>query len=240
MTPIFRRLAGLLGRTAESPAQQATPETTTGGGRRRGGRGRRGRGTATTTPTALENRTGNPDPARAAQSAGRIDNRSTSNGARGGSNNGSGPYGNSSYDRRRPARRRDLDQPLPEDVAFRPPAEGGDRSILPSRRRPPPGLRATKRVLLTGRRFVPRGSEGGVGGEDDAFLDLPQAPSVPDVANALPVAPPSPASLPGNGASPETAGEGLQRTGRRRRGRRGGRGRRRGGDSAATTSDDGA
>jgi hypothetical protein len=129
--------------------------------------------------------------------------------------NGGGNANGGSYDRRRP-RRRDLDQPLPEDIAFRPPAEGGDRSILPSRRRPPPGLRATKRVLLAGQRFVPRGPTA----EDE--------PDLPEVASALPETQNQPPS-----------GEPTEPAKRRRRGRRGGRGRRRGGSDASDATPEG-
>ena len=59
------------------------------------------------------------------------------------------------YSRRgRRTPRASLDSPLPEDIAFRPAIEGGDDSILPSRRRRPPGPRATKRVMLGGSRYV--------------------------------------------------------------------------------------
>jgi superfamily II DNA/RNA helicase len=47
-----------------------------------------------------------------------------------------------------------LDAPLPEDIAFRAADEGGDRSILPARRRPPPGLRDTSRVIIGGARSL--------------------------------------------------------------------------------------
>lgn len=200
MSPFLSRIAGLLGRTAgrsaSGPDASSPPPTSGGsGGRGRGG----GRGEPTSRPPT-DNRSGG---------RGRDDNRGSS---------GGGNYGNSSYDRRRRLQRRDLDQPLPEDIAFRPPAEGGDRSILPSRRRPPPGLRATKRVLLTGHRFVPRGP----GGEDIAD-------DMGEIRDDLPDATPS---LPGASNEPP-AGEGGERSGRRRRGRRGGRGRRRGGGDAA-------
>jgi ribonuclease E len=190
MSPFLRRLAGLFGRPAEQPAaSSSTPSSQSRG--RRGGRGR-GRGSAPPPPT---------DERPASRGTGAPDSRYSANGS-GGSNG-------SSYDRRRP-RRRDLDQPLPEDIAFRPPAEGGDRSILPSRRRPPPGLRATKRVLLAGQRFVPRGQTAD------------EEPDVTDVRDTLPPA-----------QSPPPAGESPEPGKRRRRGRRGGRGRRRGGDGGA-------
>ena len=47
-----------------------------------------------------------------------------------------------------------LDAPLPEDIAFRAADEGGDRTILPARRRPPPGLRGTSRIIVGGARSL--------------------------------------------------------------------------------------
>ena len=57
---------------------------------------------------------------------------------------------------RRMVRPRDLqhEPPLPEDVAFRAPAEGGDRTIFPGRRRRPQGIREDERVLLAGPRSL--------------------------------------------------------------------------------------
>jgi len=202
MSPFLRRLAGLLGRTAERPPSSSDSPPQSGNGNR-GSRGGRGRGGGTSSPPPTDSRSNDRGDGRSPQGGGRQDNRYNSN---------------ESYDRRRP-RRRDLDQPLPEDIAFRPPAEGGDRSILPSRRRPPPGLRATKRVLLTGHRFVPRGPDG-QGGEPDT---VDERDNLPEITT----------SLPGTANEPPT-GEGSERTGRRRRGRRGGRGRRRGGDAGAS------
>ncbi len=117
--------------------------------------------------------------------------------------------------RDRRGRRANLDAPLPEDVAFRPAAEGGDSSILPGRRRPPPGARTTPRVLVTGKRNLP------------VFHDVDEDGS----------APPEPEEAPeavADTAADEPAGDGAGASGgRRRRGRRGGRGRRRGGEAAA-------
>ncbi len=44
--------------------------------------------------------------------------------------------------------------PLPEDLAFRSPPEGGDRTIFPGRRRRPQGIREDERVLLAGPRSL--------------------------------------------------------------------------------------
>ncbi len=121
------------------------------------------------------------------------------------------------YDRRG-RRRADLDAPLPEDVAFRPAAEGGDSSILPGRRRPPPGARTTPRVLVTGKRNLPVFHDV----EDDGAPTEPQdeLEAVIDTTRD---------DVSGDdSAGDEKAASG----GRRRRGRRGGRGRGRGGEAA--------
>ncbi len=136
--------------------------------------------------------------------------------------------------------RGDLDAPLPEDIAFRSGDEGGDRSILPNRRKRPTGLRDTDRILVGGARtignWVPRG----------------------DVV-AHPLAPPTPVELPPNiedlgpddlvvvdedGTPLEViaadSGDGETEDGepkRRRRGRRGGRGRRRAEDGSPEAGD---
>ncbi|MYB42766.1 MAG: DEAD/DEAH box helicase [Chloroflexi bacterium] len=99
-------------------------------------------------------------------------------------------------------------------MAFRPASEGGDSSILPGRRRPPPGARTTPRVLVTGKRNLPVFDD--VDGDDS-----PPEPEEAQEAIAEP-------------AADETAGDEAGASGgRRRRGRRGGRGRRRGGEAAA-------
>ena len=115
--------------------------------------------------------------------------------------------------RDRRGRRANLDAPLPEDVAFRPAAEGGDSSILPGRRRPPPGARTTPRVLVTGKRNLP------------VFHDVDEDGG----------APPEPEDAPeavADTAAEDTADDETTASSRRRRGRRGGRGRRRGDDAA--------
>ena len=98
-------------------------------------------------------------------------------------------------------------------MAFRPAAEGGDSSILPGRRRPPPGARTTPRVLVTGKRNLP------------VFHDL-------DDDAAPPEAPDEPVTAEEAATDGEEADVESTTGGRRRRGRRGGRGRRRGGEAS--------
>ena len=119
----------------------------------------------------------------------------------------------------RPARD-SLDAPLPEDIAFRPAAEGGDASIVPVRRRPASGSqRPGGRVLyLTTNQYVAR--DGAV------------EPLAPGSGEALET---------GEHAETGDGGDGTEPAKKRRRGRRGGRGRRRPGDAEQTTGDrDGA
>ena len=128
---------------------------------------------------------------------------------------------------RRERQRAYLDAPLPEDVAFRPTSEGGDGTILPGRRRPPPGARTTPRVLVTGKRNLP------VFHDDEEDAAAPPEPA--DDLRLDPVEPEAGASADTDGE----AGDEESSTGRRRRrGRRGGRGRNRadGDESAATPS----
>jgi ribonuclease E len=116
-----------------------------------------------------------------------------------------------------------LEQPLPEDVAFRPAAEGGDASIVPARRRR--ASRSGERVFALGN--VP-------------YVARTQAPGAPPAARApqydddaadadaadLDIASEGAAPADSAAAADGTdAGEGERK--RRRRGRRGGRGRRR-------------
>ena len=207
---LLRRIRGLIGGGDGDPdaSSSSAPASEDASGKpsrrrrgRRGGRGRRrgGSGNAqsqqqnqqhggTITPTAQA-------PSREAPTTTRRRNE-----------------GSRRRDRR--GRRANLDAPLPEDVAFRPAAEGGDSSILPGRRRPPPGARTTPRVLVTGKRNLPVFDD--VDGDDP-----PPEPEEAQEAIAEP-------------AVDETAGdEAGASAGRRRRGRRGGRGRRRGGEAAA-------
>ncbi len=205
MSPFLKRLAGFLGRAPQSsdpPSITSEPEQRR---RRRGGRGRGSSNGSAPIPDPPSNQ--RPAPVARPQPQ------------------PSRPYGNSSYDRRRP-QRRNLDQPLPEDIAFRPPAEGGDRSILPSRRRPPPGLKATKRVLLSFTRFVPR---NGAVEDDGAAVYAPRGPQA--------LGEPREAARPAEGDGAALGEATAERSGKRRRGRRGGRGRRRGGADAAPAGD---
>ena len=130
---------------------------------------------------------------------------------------------------RRERQRAYLDAPLPEDVAFRPTSEGGDGTILPGRRRPPPGARTTRRVLVTGKRNLP------VFHDEDPDEDAP-----PEAADALRLdqaEPEAGASAGTDGAAGDEEGSAGRR---RRRGRRGGRGRNRGAqDEGAARSDNG-
>lgn len=104
-----------------------------------------------------------------------------------------------------------LEAPLPEDVAFRPAAEGGDASIAPPRRRPS-GPR-TDRVLYAGiKQYVPR------------------------IATGSELAPPPPLQEAEEAAADGPAEDEAEHK-RRRRGRRGGRGRRRTSDESASPTD---
>jgi len=147
--------------------------------------------------------------------------------------------------RRDPAFLATLDQPLPEDVAFRPAGEGGDTTILPARRRRAPGPHTTGRVFV----------------DEATYIERPLAPldalMAPGNAADFPLLD---ASLPGRRAAAPTAsaeaggaeaggdgaggdGAGANGTGddtsqlRRRRGRRGGRGRRRSDAETTATTD---
>ena len=96
-----------------------------------------------------------------------------------------------------------LDAPLPEDIAFRPAAEGGDASIVPVRRRPV-GPR-TDRVLYAGiKQYVTRSAESEPGVEAEEHEGPPEPP-------------PTTADETGEGVDEEATSK------RRRRGRRGGR-----------------
>lgn len=164
---------------------------------------------------------------------------------------------------RRVVRPRDQqhEPPLPEDVAFRSPPEGGDRTIFPGRRRRPQGIREDERVLLAGPRslggwiehdiplqpyaaYLPRPYAVAValGVHDPFALVVPQGvaiepdfvPAVDPEAIALEVEAMTEAAIEPaapEGASP--AGEDEAARKRRRRGRRGGRNRRHNTDGAA-------
>ena len=100
-------------------------------------------------------------------------------------------------------------------MAFRPAAEGGDDTILPGRRRRPPGPRTTPRVWVGGQRNLPVLGNG----------DAPPAPSAPeeppDRADESPTATAATDEAVTDPTSEPTPAS------RRRRGRRGGRGRNR-------------
>ncbi len=164
---------------------------------------------------------------------------------------------------RRVVRPRDQqhEPPLPEDVAFRSPPEGGDRTIFPGRRRRPQGIREDERILLAGPRslggwiehdiplqpyeaYLPRPYAVAValGVHDPFTLVTPQGvavnpdlvPAVDREAIALEVEAITEAAVEavaGDGVAP--AGEDEIARKRRRRGRRGGRNRRRSTDGAA-------
>ncbi|MCB9483677.1 MAG: DEAD/DEAH box helicase [Dehalococcoidia bacterium] len=163
--------------------------------------------------------------------------------------------------RRRGIRRADLDAPLPEDVAFRPGDEGGDSSILPTRRRRPVGFHDTARTLVGGARsvgtWVKRDSRHGQEHEPDDVETNTADPgeeaadrNVARAARQLVVAPKATPSAPATDDESDTdsdAGESRDdgddghddERPRRRRGRRGGRGRRRSeGAEAAESSDE--
>ena len=134
--------------------------------------------------------------------------------------------------------RENLDAPLPEDIAFRSAAEGGDRSILPARRRRGTGLRDTERVLVAGARSL-SGWSRPIGGSDDLTVaslqtDTPEGTTAAPARRSRPARVSDPAIvLDGDDDTLEaTAEDGETETTedgapRRRRGRRGGRGRRR-------------
>ena len=139
--------------------------------------------------------------------------------------------------------RENLEPPLPEDVAFRPQSEGGDGSILPSRRRRPSGLRDTVRVLVGGARSLAgwsRPFDPAAGPVAPIIEETAIEPEPSREALLVAIAPLAPAVLPDtdeaafaiasdeageNQPEAESAAEGA--VVRRRRGRRGGRGRRR-------------
>ena len=242
-------------RSAAAPVREESAASAPTEGRRRRRRGRRGRGgggaTAATggqaaTSAAPAERpapaAGAPQPGAAGTrargsrdggGAGR-DGGGASRDGGGGSRRGRGPVRGLGNRRRGQPRR--LEDPLPEDVAFRPAAEGGDDSLL-ARRRPPRGLRTTNRVILVGgRRYLPAVGASRTQ-EERAGEDSPEAPlPAPDGADG------SPAD--GAGVTGTDRGEDAEAASRprpRRRGRRGGRRHRRPEtEPAAPAGDDGA
>ena len=156
--------------------------------------------------------------------------------------------------RRRGVRRADLDAPLPEDVAFRPGDEGGDSTILPTRRKRPVGFHDTARTLVGGARtigtWVKRDARHGhehdhIDEVETATVEPTEEAADRNVARAarqLVVAPKAPkapetepsehaaleaVTAPTEDADTETAEDDATERPRRRRGTRGGRGRRR-------------
>ncbi len=219
---LFGRIRDLLAppRTA---AERASAPSEPGRKRRRGKRGGRGRGRrngaqqheGATTQTLTDTRprsTTQTSPDRPGRNRDDRSRSDRSRDSRGRNDRGRG-------DRSRRPQRRNLDDPLPEDVAFRPAAEGGDDSILPGRRRRPAGPRTTPRVWVGGQRNLP------VLGNGDA-VTAPDA--VEETAEPVEPEPPAPDAATADAGAPATDEE---RPKRRRRGRRGGRGRNRSSDS---------
>jgi superfamily II DNA/RNA helicase len=151
---------------------------------------------------------------------GRSGSRDGSRSGSGGQRRGRGPV-RGLGDRRGPRERQAFEPPLPEDVAFRPAADGGDDSLLPGRRRRPPGPRTTNRVILVGgRRYLPS--------VDASRVEPLPPPEAPPAAEHVEPPEPPPARHDETGAVIED--EGAPR--KRRRGRRGGRRHRRREDGA--------
>ena len=186
-------------------SNQQSTTTTRRDGRGEDRRDRRGAG------RGEDQRSGRADDRR----AGRGNDRSTGRGdnRRGGRDDGRG----SGRGRRTQG---NLDAPLPEDVAFRPAAEGGDGTILPGRRRPPPGARTTNRVWVGGRRILPI-----LGNSEEPSTPEPDEEPLDDFEDEDPTAD---AVADDTTAAPETD---EAAPARRRRGRRGGRGRNRPSDA---------
>ncbi|MSQ31384.1 MAG: DEAD/DEAH box helicase [Dehalococcoidia bacterium] len=281
MTPIRGLLKKLLGTATPTPRPAIPPPGRvdppvahdTGdddGGRRRGSRGGRGRGAgaaavATTEPAPTTTRTTatRSTPTRTPAAETDAGPRAYAWGSRGQDDQVRQRRDQVTRQRRPPSRggfrplRENLEPPLPEDVAFRPQSEGGDGSILPSRRRRPSGLRDTIRVLVGGARSLSGWSRPFDTTVEPAALVLEEPAVEPEPSRETllvaiaPAAPAAPAAVAApevastaaesdaaddSGAEADTAettAEGL--VVRRRRGRRGGRGRRHpdGADGAA-------
>ncbi len=171
-------------------------------------------------------------------------------------------------DTRRTVRPRDMqhEPPLPEDLAFRSPPEGGDRTIFPGRRKRPQGIREDERVLLAGPRslggwiehdiplqpyeaYLPRPYAVAVAlnvhdpfalvAPDGVAINPPLVPAVDPVAVALEIEAITEVVTPLTDGS-EPAGEDEIARKHRRRGRRGGRNRRRGTDATPLDPSDDA
>lgn len=147
-------------RSSKEDTTTTSTSTTT---RRRGRRGGRGR-TDNRTQDQTQTETRNEDQQRPSgrgqgrQSAGRDYSWGRKNGRDPASREAQQERRERAAQRSGRGRRRyspsQLDAPLPEDIAFRAADEGGDRTILPARRRPPPGLRDTSRVIIGGARSL--------------------------------------------------------------------------------------
>ena len=217
---LFGRIRDLLA-PPRIAAEREAASSQSGRKRRRGKRGGRGRGRrnganqhegTTTTQTLTESR-----PRSSQQTTTERRDRNDRGGRRGSDRRDRGGNQRGGEQRRSDRRRRtrgNLDAPLPEDVAFRPAAEGGDGTILPGRRRPPPGPRTTPRVWVGGLRNLPDLGNG------DA------APTADDEEPPADTAPPTPATPADDADNTEETSEASPAK-RRRRGRRGGRGRNR-------------
>ncbi|MYD64950.1 MAG: DEAD/DEAH box helicase [Chloroflexi bacterium] len=233
---LFGRIRDLLA-PPRSAAESSAASSRSGRKRRRGKRGGRGRGRR----SDANQHEGTSIPQTQTESRPRSSQQNTTERRDRGGRRGSERRGERRSDRRDDQRRGDrrrrsrgnLDAPLPEDVAFRPAAEGGDDTILPGRRRPPPGPRTTPRVWVGGLRNLP------VLGNGDAD---PTADSPTDEQPPADTAPPTPATTTDGPDDTEVTSEASPAK-RRRRGRRGGRGRNRssnGNGSAPAATDEAA
>ena len=229
---LFGRIRDLIA-PPRTTVERASAPAESGRKRRRGKRGGRGRGRrndaqqqegTTTTQTLTDTRppsTPQTSPDRRGRNDRSGDDRRRSDRGRNDSQRSDrGRNDRRRSDRSRRPQRRDLDEPLPEDVAFRPAAEGGDDTILPGRRRRPPGPRTTPRVWVSGQRNLPVLGNGDTPTTADEVEEpRGQAEEAPTTtAPADRSVSDQPATAPTSEATPAN---------RRRRGRRGGRGRNR-------------
>ncbi len=259
MSPLLNRLRRLVGvsteRTPDAPPSAPTSDTESEAEQKRRRRGRRGGQGRSRSSSGSQVATTASNNGQAGNATGSNGNRNNGNGNNGRAANGQhegrvasasrsarteGPSSErrTGGDDRRPRGYRTprhlLDEPLPEDVAFRAPSEGGDSSILPARRRPPSGPRATSRILMpTSRYFTDFRSPNRV--EQGTEADRDEARGIHPITRVeTDDAPQAIVSRPDTEEDTDADGEPRKR---RRRGRRGGRGRRREGaaDSAETT-----
>ena len=224
---LFGRIRDLIA-PPPTTVERASAPAEPGRKRRRGKRGGRGRGRrndaqqqegTTTTQTLTDTRpqsTPQTSPDRRGRNDRSGDDRRRSDRGRDGRSDRRRPE-RGRNDRGRP-QRRNLDEPLPEDVAFRPAAEGGDDTILPGRRRRPPGPRTTPRVWVSGQHNLPVLGNGDTPTTADEVEEpLGQADEAPTTTA------PGDRSVSDQSAT-DPASEATPAS-RRRRGRRGGRGR---------------